>query len=97
MRRAGVSACWQSPNGSEERPVTNSGWITLAIQEVGCAVVNVQDERHAAVYYNQEQRTATDVEAILKIAHLGLQHWASIRTDPMAGNYLLSMLLTIHL
>jgi len=68
--------------------------IPSAIQEIAGAFVNLQDERHAADYDNHEQWTATDVEGILKIAHLAFQYWASIRTDPMAGNYLLAMLLS---
>jgi hypothetical protein len=66
----------------------------LAIREIAAAFVDLQDERHAADYDNHEQWTATDVEGVLKIAHLAFRQWASIRTDPMAGNYLLAMLLT---
>ncbi len=72
----------------------NKRAIPLAIQEIAGAFVNLQEERHAADYDNHEQWTATDVEEILKIAHLAFQHWDSIRTDPMAGNYLLAMLLS---
>ena len=68
--------------------------IPSAIQEIAGAFVDLQEERHAADYDNHEQWTATDVESILKIAHLAFQHWDSIRTDPMAGNYLLAMLLS---
>jgi len=73
---------------------SNKRTIPLAIREIAGAFVDLQDERHAADYDNHEQWTATDVEGILKIAHLAFQHWASIRTDPMAGNYLLAMLLS---
>jgi uncharacterized protein (UPF0332 family) len=72
----------------------NKRAIPLAIREIAAAFVDLQDERHAADYDNHEQWTATDVEGVLKIAHLAFRQWASIRTDPMAGNYLLAMLLT---
>jgi hypothetical protein len=55
--------------------------------------VNLQEERHAADYDNHEQWTTTDVEATLEIARSAFRYWGSIRTDPMAGNYLLAMLL----
>jgi hypothetical protein len=72
----------------------NKRAIPLAIQRIAGAFVDLQDERQAADYDNHEHWTVTDVEGILKIANLAFQHWASIRTDPMAGNYLLALLLT---
>ena len=68
--------------------------IPSAIQEIAAAFVNLQEERQAADYDNHEHWTATDVETILKITHLAFQNWDSVRTDPMAGNYLLAMLLS---
>jgi uncharacterized protein (UPF0332 family) len=68
--------------------------IPLVIREIASAFVDLQEERHAADYDNHEQWTVTDVEEILKMARLAFQNWDSIRTDPMAGNYLLAMLLT---
>ena len=72
----------------------NKKAIPSAIQEIAGAFVDLQDERHAADYDNHAQWTATDVETILEIAHLAFQHWASIPSDAMAGDYLLAMLLT---
>lgn len=46
-----------------------------------------------ADYNNHEQWTVTEVQAILNTARSAFEDWLSIRTDPMAGNYLLSMLL----
>jgi len=66
----------------------------LAIQKIACAFVDLQEERQAADYDNHEQWTETDVKATLKTARAAFQHWDSIRTDPMAGNYLLAMLLS---
>jgi hypothetical protein len=50
-------------------------------------------ERHTADYNNHEQWTVTDVQQTLNTARSAFQHWYSIRADPMAGNYLLAMLL----
>jgi hypothetical protein len=72
----------------------NKRAIRLAIQKIARAFVDLQEERQAADYDNYEQWTETDVKATLKTAHAAFQHWASIRTDPMAGNYLLAMLLS---
>jgi hypothetical protein len=66
---------------------------TQALQQVAGAFVDLQDERHTADYDNHEQWSPTDVQAILDTAHFAFQNWQSIRTDPMAGNYLLMMLL----
>jgi len=54
--------------------------------------VLLQDERHTADYDNYEQWTLKEVEAILDLASGAFQNWLSIRSDPMAGNYLLAML-----
>ncbi len=72
---------------------SNQRAVPLAIQKIASAFVNLQEERHAADYDNHENWTATDVEATLEIARSAFRHWSSIRTDPMAGNYLLAMLL----
>ena len=64
-----------------------------ALQQVAGAFVDLQDERHTADYDKHEQWSATEVQRILGIAHSALQNWQSVRTDPMAGNYLLMMLL----
>jgi hypothetical protein len=57
------------------------------------AFVDLQDERHTADYDNHEQWSPTDVQRTLGTARSAFQNWQSIRTDPMAGNYLLMMLL----
>lgn len=63
------------------------------LQRVARAFTRLQEERHAADYDNYEIWTTTDVQQILDITESAFQDWSSIRTDPMAGNYLLSMLL----
>jgi len=54
----------------------------------------LQDERHTADYDNHEQWSASDVQLMLDTAHSAFQDWQSICTDPMAGNYLVAMLLS---
>src|SRR5258708_20822218 len=68
--------------------------VPLAIQKVAGAFVDLQEERHTADYDNHDQWTVTEVQAALNTARSAFQQWQSIRTDPMAGNYLLAMLLS---
>jgi hypothetical protein len=67
--------------------------VPSSLRQVAGAFVRLYEERQIADYNNHEQWTATDVEALLAAAQLAFQNWDSIRTDPMAGNYLLMMLL----
>ena len=67
--------------------------VPPALQKVASAFVDLQEERHKADYDNHEQWSATEVHATLNTARSAFHHWQSIRTDPMAGNYLLAMLL----
>lgn len=64
-----------------------------ALQRVASAFVDLQEERHLADYDNHEQWSATEVQVTLNTARSAFQDWQSIRSDPMAGNYLLMMLL----
>jgi uncharacterized protein (UPF0332 family) len=68
--------------------------IPSAIRKVASAFVDLQQERHAADYDNHEQWTMLDVQKILGTARSAFQDWDSICTDPMAGNYLLAMLIS---
>ena len=81
---------------------SNSNWrdwhglvedVPPALRNVSRAFINLQEERHAADYDNHVQWTITDVEAVLDTAAAAFGDWLSIRAHPMAGNYLLSMLL----
>ena len=67
--------------------------VPLAIQNVAKTFVTLQAARHTADYNNHRQWTSVEVETLLNAAQLALDNWFSIRTDPMAGNYLLAMLL----
>ncbi|HEV2689122.1 MAG TPA: hypothetical protein VGV35_11220 [Bryobacteraceae bacterium] len=86
-----TSAQFKSARWQDWRGVTQS--VPPALQRVAHAFIDLQEERHLADYDNYEQWSVTDVHAVLDIARIAFQDWASIRTDPMAGNYLLSMLL----
>ena len=77
---------WQDWHGNQQP-------VPLAIQKIASAFVDLQEERHTADYDNHEQWTVTEVQAALDTARSAFQQWQSIRTDPMAGNYLLAMLL----
>jgi uncharacterized protein (UPF0332 family) len=68
--------------------------IPVVLRNVASAFVDLQEERHTADYDNHEQWTVTEVHATLNTARSAFQQWHSIRTDPMAGNYLLAMLLS---
>jgi uncharacterized protein (UPF0332 family) len=77
---------WQDWHGIEQK-------VPPAVQRVAGALVDLQEERHTADYDNHEQWSATDVQTTLNKANDAFQDWESIRNDPMAGNYLLAMLL----
>ncbi|MCU1261204.1 MAG: hypothetical protein JWO80_4089 [Bryobacterales bacterium] len=81
---------------------TNSNWtdwhditqpVPPPLRSVARAFIELQEERHAADYNNHEQWTVTEVQTLLNTAAEAFRDWLSIRTHPMAGNYLLSMLL----
>jgi hypothetical protein len=67
--------------------------VPPALQRVAKAFIDLQTNRHAADYNNHEQWSAIEVQALLETAHAAFDDWLSIRTDPMAGNYLLAMLI----
>jgi hypothetical protein len=81
------------------RGPTCRGWqgrprqVPAALQQVAGTFVDLQEKRHTADYDNSEQWSATEVSALLNADRSAFQHWQSIRTDPIAGDYLLAMLL----
>ncbi len=81
-----VKPTWQDWHGND-RPVPP------ALQQVARAFVDLQDERHTADYNNHELWSASEVQATLNTVRSAFRDWQTIRTDPMAGNYLLMMLL----
>jgi uncharacterized protein (UPF0332 family) len=81
-----VKLSWRDWHGNQQH-------IPPALRQVASAFVDLQEERHTADYDNHEQWSATDVKEALNTTRSAFQNWQSIRTDPMAGNYLLAMLL----
>ncbi len=63
------------------------------LQRVACAFLTLQDDRLSADYNNGVEWSVADVEAVLETTSYALADWAEVRDDPMAGNYLLAMLL----
>jgi uncharacterized protein (UPF0332 family) len=79
---------WRDWHGTQQA-------IPSAIRRIASAFVYLQqEERHTADYDNHAHWTTTDVEKILETARAAFQDWHSISTDPMAGNYLLAMLVS---
>ena len=67
--------------------------VPVALRRVARAFVNLQDYRHIADYDNFKQWSVSDAEDILDTTEAAFQDWLSIRADPIAGDYLLAMLL----
>ena len=63
------------------------------IRRVAQAFIDLQEDRQLADYDNHERWTVTDVQPLLEIATSAVQDWLTIRDTPMAGDYLLSMIL----
>ena len=63
------------------------------IRRVAQAFIDLQEERQLADYDNQLEWTISDVQSVLETATSAVQDWLSIRANPMAGDYLLSMVL----
>jgi len=76
---------WQDWHGRQQP-------IPLAVQRVASIFVDLQEERHTADYDNHEQWSVTEVQTTLNMAHTAFVEWKSVRSDPVAGNYLLAML-----
>lgn len=77
---------WSDWRGSDQP-------VPPLLRRVAKSFLVLQDARLLADYDNQQQWSITDVEELLSTAEAAFQDWDSIRTDPLAGNYLLSMLL----
>ncbi len=67
--------------------------VPSTLQFVAKTFVYLQEKRHTADYDNHKQWTVVEVQTLLDTTQLAFDNWLSIRTDPMAGNYLLAMLL----
>jgi len=60
---------------------------------VAAAFADLQEERHLADYDNNEHWSSKEVQESLEAASEAFADWESIRTYPVATNYLLAMLL----
>jgi uncharacterized protein (UPF0332 family) len=78
---------WQDWHGIQQP-------IPLAIRKIASAFVDLQQDRHTADYDNHEHWTTLDVQKILETTRAAFQDWHDISNDPMAGNYLLAMLVS---
>jgi hypothetical protein len=67
--------------------------VPPGLKRVARSFVDLQEERHVADYDNHEHWTATEAKTLVNWARAAFQDWMSVRTDPIAGDYLLSMLL----
>jgi hypothetical protein len=82
---------FKGPNWTDWHEIVQA--VPPAFQSVSRSFIELQEERHIADYNNHEQWTISDVQTILNTTTAAFQDWTSIRLHPMAGNYLLSMLL----
>ena len=67
--------------------------VPALLQKVSAIFVALQRQRHSADYNNSKHWEVSEVEDLIVMANDAFSAWASIRIDPMAGNYLLAMLL----
>ena len=67
--------------------------VPVDLQRVAFAFERLQTNRHEADYDSSETWSVAYVEEIVNLAEDAFRHWNTIREDPMAGNYLLAMLL----
>jgi len=80
------------PTGWKDRR-GNRQSVPLPLQRVAKSFATLQDERHSADYDNSRSWSATDANEILDLTRQAFREWDLIREDPMAGNYLIAMLL----
>jgi hypothetical protein len=66
--------------------------VPQPLRNVAEAFVLLQGKRSVADYDNHKAWNAAEVEEAVILATQAFSDWESIRTDPMAGNYLLAML-----
>ena len=86
-----VSTKFSSPRWQDWHCATQT--VPTALRRVAQSFAELQDERHTADYDNHEEWTVSDVQELLDTAAAAFEDWQSVRTDPLAGDYLLSMLL----
>ena len=67
--------------------------VPQALRRVARTFIELQARRLEADYNNSREWSATDVEDVLRAAEAAFEDWHSVRTHPLAGDYLLSMLI----
>jgi len=63
------------------------------LQNLALAFVELQEKRHLADYDNHRSWHTVQVRAVIDTTQKAFRNWLAIRTHPLAGNYLLAMLL----
>lgn len=89
-----VSLKFSHPTWEDWHGITQP--IPEELQTVAATFADLQDERHTADYNNHEEWAWKEVMVMLMNVTNAFGAWAYIRTHPMAGNYLLAMLLPKH-
>lgn len=67
--------------------------VPLSLRRVARTFNDLQEQRHAADYDNNISWSSGDVRTLIERASLAFQDWYAVRNEPIAGNYLLAMLL----
>lgn len=86
-----VSTRFANPRWQDWHGVTQT--VPAALQSVAQSFAELQDERQTADYNNHEAWSAIDVEEIIVIASTAFADWQAVREEPIAGDYLLAMLI----
>jgi hypothetical protein len=80
------SGSWKGWSGS-------SGILPSELKDVAEAFVDLQQARHTADYSNGTTWTHMDVRAKVAKAQTAIRKWRCMRTEPVAHDYLLSLLI----
>ena len=86
-----ISLRFQGPIWQDWRETPQA--IPPELRRVAAAFADLQEKRHKADYDNQLQWSFFETESVLNLAAAAFQDWAAIREHPMAGNYLMAMLI----
>ncbi len=66
--------------------------VVAALRDVAKATAQLQEKRHSADYDNATFWTRTDALVQVKLAEQAFNTWDSIRNEPIAQEYLVSLL-----
>jgi len=78
---------------NQKPPPVSEEFISLGhLRNVAAAFSMSQRLRHSADYDNSRQWTRTDVLAVIKLVEEAFQSWHSIRSEPIAQAFLVSLL-----